>query len=154
MIEIDGITYGNYEVSTEGRFRNVKTGHILKPTSNHKNKYLQVTLYSKNGIRRNILAQRLVATAFIPNPHGYTDVNHKDGNRHNNCVENLEWLPHKNNIYNSDIITKRVRCIELDTIYDSERQAGEKTGIDHSSISKVCRGLRETAGGFHWEFVD
>ena len=145
QIEHDGIKY-NYEISTEGRVRNMKTGHIMAQSDNGRG-YLYVVL-KKKSFRVN----RLVAIAFIPNPNNYSDVNHKDKNRHNNRVENLEWIPHDEHVQKNK--GRKVKCIETNTIYDSTRQASRETGIAQPNIIKVCQGKLKTCGGFHWEYVD
>lgn len=92
---------GLYQVSNLGRVRNIRhnKNKILKPIY-HK-KYYQITL-SKNNIRVQYRIHRLVATAFIPNPENLPEVNHKDENKVNNCVSNLEWCDSKyNNNYNN-----------------------------------------------------
>lgn len=88
----------NYEVSTHGRIRNMKRQTLLSPSENGKG-YLQVNL-SKNNRKTNFLIHRLVALTFIPNdnPQDKTQVNHKDEDKHNNHVDNLEWITPKNNI--------------------------------------------------------
>ena len=145
QIEHDGIKY-NYEISTEGRVRNMKTGRIMVQSDNGRG-YLYVVL-KKKSFRVN----RLVAIAFIPNPNNYSDVNHKDKNRHNNRVENLEWIPHDEHVQKNK--GRKVKCIETNTIYDSTRQASRETGIAQPNIIKVCQGKLKTCGGFHWEYVD
>lgn len=100
---------GYYEVSDEGLVRSVTRiitdswctrcfkGKILKPAlHNGKQPYFYVTL-SKDHKNRKILVHRLVAGAFIPNPDDKPQVNHKDGNVHNNCVTNLEWCTNAEN---------------------------------------------------------
>ena len=80
--------YPNYSVNRLGEVFNNKTGRKLKQTV--KKGYCLVYLYNENG-RKCFLVHRLVATAFIPNPNNFPEVNHKDENPLNNCVENLEW---------------------------------------------------------------
>lgn len=79
---------GLYEVSSLGNVRNVRRNTLLRFSKNQG--YLQVYLY-KNGIRTGLKVHRLVAQAFIPNPDGLPQVNHKDENKTNNIFENLEW---------------------------------------------------------------
>ena len=105
---IDG--YGNCVVSSWG---NVYSGSIaeltnrngtrpmvmfrkLKPEETKKG-YLRVQLYDANGKRKHYKVHRLVAQAFIANPDGKPQVNHKDGNKHNNSVTNLEWVTDEEN---------------------------------------------------------
>ena len=145
--------YDDYEVSTWGNVRNVKTGRILKQKDNGHG-YLQVGLSLDKKIYW-ISIHRLVATMFIPNPNNYDTVNHINENKHDNRVENLEWLPLKDNIqYSKHKKYKRVKCIELNTIFDSLGQAEKETGCKRQNISKCCKGLLKHTGGLHFEFVD
>ena len=82
----------NYEVSKSGLIR--RGSHIKVPT-NH-NGYYSVDLYS-GGKRIKRRVNRLVANAFIPNPNNLPEVNHKDGNKLNNCADNLEWVTNQQN---------------------------------------------------------
>jgi len=86
--------YPNYGVDESGNVKNLKTGRILKP-NNHKG-YKYVKLYSADR-NRTVLVHRLVAEAFLLNPSQLPEVNHKDENTANNCVENLEWCTSKYN---------------------------------------------------------
>lgn len=103
---IKGFEY--YEVSNLGRVRSIshvdsmgrmKAGKILKQGFDGKNNYLHVGLGKGGAKRYSKNVHRLVACAFIPNPHGFKEVNHKDENKINNSVDNLEWCNHK---YNSN----------------------------------------------------
>lgn len=141
---------GFYEVSTkDGKVRNVKTGRILKQYDNGSG-YFLVGLY-QNGKKKDISVHRLVATAFIPNPDNLPEVDHINRNRHDNSVENLRWVDRQTNVDNTDC-AKRVYCVELDRIFDSITQAEVEIGCKH--IGEVCNGARQTAGGFHWYFVE
>lgn len=91
-----------YEVSNHGRISNFRK--ILK-TYKINSGYVAIKL-QKNGERKSVLLHRLVAELFIPNPDGKPEVNHKDGNKENNCVTNLEWVTsseNKRHAYNSGI---------------------------------------------------
>lgn len=85
---------GLYQVNELGEVKS--KGRILKPRPNGVG-YFQVALY-KNGIRKDFYVHRLVAKAFIPNPDNLPEVNHKDENKSNNTVENLEWCSAEYNI--------------------------------------------------------
>lgn len=82
---------GVYQVSSMGRVKSlIGTEKIRQPVF-HRQGYLQLSLH-KDGTKKLFLIHRLVALAFIPNLHDKPDVNHKDGNKSNNSVENLEWV--------------------------------------------------------------
>lgn len=89
---------GMYEISTLGRVKSfkAKTEKILIPTKDRYG-YFSVRL-CKNGIIKRFKVHRLVACVFIKNPNNYTDVNHKDGNKANNTLENLEWVTRSQNL--------------------------------------------------------
>lgn len=83
-----------YQASSFGRIKN-KAGHILKPEF-HYNGYLRVDLCKKTVCIKQYI-HRIIATTFLENPSDYPLVNHKDLNKQNNAVENLEWASHKQN---------------------------------------------------------
>lgn len=104
---------GLYEVSSYGRVRSLdrydsrnrfRKGRILKLSDNGRG-YLIVGLHSNNKVK-NFLVHRLVAEAFLPNPENLTEVNHKDEDKSNNCVDNLEWC---NRNYNINYGTAKIR---------------------------------------------
>ena len=150
---------GYYEVSHTGHVRNAKTKHVLSPGDNGQR--LQVIL-SKEGVKKVHAVHRLVAEAFIVNDctDYKTQVNHKDNNRYNNCVDNLEWVtPSENtthayaNGYNSKAkIVYQMDGTDYIAMYYSTREAERVTGIAASSIAAVARGERKTAGGFKWTY--
>lgn len=87
-------TLNHINIRKNGRIDNRK-GKVLKPKID---KYgYQVITLSKNGIRKSYTIHQLVAKAFIPNPKNKKTINHKDGNKLNNKVENLEWTTEKEN---------------------------------------------------------
>ena len=161
---------GLYQVSNMGRVKSFcqstkfhkQKEFILKPSLINTG-YEVVTLYSKEK-RKKFQIHRLVATAFIPNPNNLPCVNHKDENKENNSVENLEWCDY---VYNSNYGTGIERSkekrlgnkfvvINLDTgeVYQTPKDASRATGIHNDSISKVCKGKSKTAGGYRWRYLN
>lgn len=148
---------GLYQVSNMGNVKSVRNNKILSQT-NHNGGYKLVSI-SIDGNHKELTVHRLVALAFIPNPNGCRDVNHKDGNKANNSVENLEWVSHSENIkhsyrqLNQRRHHKPVRCVETGIIYLSCKEASDRTGINRGSINHAIRGMYKQAGGFTWERV-
>ena len=157
----------NYDINT-GEFTEIMIkGKYLKPRITPFG--YKTVLLSKNSKRKWHFVHRLVAEAFIENPDNLPFIKHKDEDKLNNNIENLEWCTHKyndnygtrnerlsktkiNNTYN----TKSVQCIETGKIYPSTREAERQTGIRNTNISACCRkeyGYK-TAGGFHWKYVE
>lgn len=91
-----------YEIDTEGSVYNIKTGRKLKPRlvgyEGAGSQYVQYRLYTGNCKAVSKYGHRLVAEAFIPNPHGLEQVNHIDGNKQHNAVVNLEWCSASENM--------------------------------------------------------
>lgn len=101
---------GKYKVSTWGRVANGE--RIVSQWINHKG-YSKVTLYKGND-KKNFRVNRLVAQAFIPNWLNYPEVNHKDGNKRNNSITNLEWVTgQQNREYDKVAEIKTQRNIEF-----------------------------------------
>lgn len=88
--------YRGYQVSNEGRVWNVKKQRYIATFKNNKG-YVMVHMYANNGKRKNELVHRLVALTFIDNKEHKPEVNHKDRNKENNNVSNLEWVTHGEN---------------------------------------------------------
>ena len=97
---IDGYE-GIYEVSDQGNVRNVKRGGKLMTAQKVTHGYLAYNL-SKGGKTRSLLAHRLVAKAFIPNPENKEQVNHKDLDKSHNTVDNLEWVTREENLIHAE----------------------------------------------------
>ena len=128
-----------------------------------KNGYLRVCLrQNKKKILR--LVHRLVAEAFIPNHKNKSDVNHINGNKADNRVKNLEWntrsenelhayrvLHKKPNIANfKPVLQIKDKCIISE--YKSALEAERKTGVNCICISRCCRNIYKSAGGFAWQY--
>ncbi len=141
---------GLYWVSSQGRIKN-RHGRVLIPEI--RSGYYSVDL-CKDGKRKKQRIHRLVAEAFIPNPLNLKMINHKDKNKLNNEVSNLEWC---DNTYNSQYSKCReglaVYCFDLDEIFRSATEAAAKTKVNRTSILKVCRGQLQQAGGKLWCYL-
>ena len=153
-----------YEVSDRGEVRTIATGHI-KAQKTNKYGYASVCL-SNSGKTTHPTVHRLVAEAFIPNPDGLPQVNHKDENKLNNSVENLEWCTA---YYNSHYGTGRERsdrgrCKPILAMkdgrvvkeYPSTKAAAEDLGLNKSTIRGVLKSRRwaYTAGGYEWKYAE
>lgn len=150
-----------YEISDEGQVRNKKTGKILKGVPD-KDGYLRVHLY--NPIK-NFYVHRLVAQAFLDSPkENQTEIHHKDGNRQNNNVSNLQWVTrqendshvcHKSNQTSySAVRVQQILNGEIIAEFKSMSEAARQTGCNQAHISAVCRGKRKSTGGFQWKKVE
>ena len=141
---------GMYEVSNLGRVR--RDGRILKPSKNKKG-YLLVSLF-KNGTKKNARIHRLVAQSFIPNPQNLPQINHKDEDKTNNAVENLEWCDSKYN--NNYSLSKPVLQYSKEGNFIKEwpsmMKVERELGIHNSSISMCCLEKLKSAGGFIWKY--
>ena len=190
--DIEGFE-GLYQVSTQGRIKSVEryiksSGNtyrfakerIMKQQINHKG-YPSILLH-KESVPYPRVVHRLVAMAFIPNPQNLPQVNHKDTNKLNNRVENLEWMTGEENMRHAfangcfkttikqieharknqkQIVEKRKRAVIMcsDTgeelkVFKSITDAEKETGIRNGDIVRVCKGSRRTAGGYVWKYKE
>ena len=138
---------GRYEVSDQARVRNTKTRMVLSQFPD-RGGYMRVTL-RMGGQGKSQSVHRLVAIAFVENPHGYTEVNHIDEDKTNNLPANLEWCTRLHNLTHG---TARQRAAESKSIpvvqyldgvkiarFDSIKEAAQLTGCDASHICQCCR---------------
>jgi hypothetical protein len=92
---------GEYQISNFGRIRNYRTKKVLKNYINPEGYICNSLRHSKEERTHTVRVHRLIAEAFIPNPNNYPIINHIDGNKQNNNIENLEWCTAQHNIQHS-----------------------------------------------------
>ena len=150
---------GLYAITRDGQVWSYISKKFLKYSDNGKG-YYQVIL-CKEGKKKTFLIHRLVAQAFIPNPNNLPEVNHKDEDKSNNCVENLEWMSKIDNINygtgskrSAEKRSKPIYCVELDKVFKSGKEAAEELGLHNSHISNVCKGIYKTTGGYHFRYAE
>lgn len=159
--DIEG--YEGYKISNYGNVKSLGNGKsrkekILKSTKD-KYGYLIVCL-SKQGKHKLYFIHRLVAQAFLDNADNLPEVNHKDEDKTNNHVTNLEWCTR---LYNhnygtinqriADALRKQVLCLETSKIYPSLNEVQKQLGFNKGNISSCCNGKTKQAYGFHWKYV-
>ncbi|MGE7271389.1 NUMOD4 domain-containing protein [Brevibacillus panacihumi] len=170
---------GSYEVSNMGRVRGLdrytrtkgkpvlKRG-VEKTRKEDKDGYYKVWL-SKESKKKPFFVHRLVATAFIPNPHNHPVVNHIDGDKKNNSVDNLEWCSISHNSRHAFEIglraphcgntSKPVAKLDPNTgavvaVYRSISEAARQNNMSITHVSYCANGHTELAKGFRWVFVN
>lgn len=169
------ITYrddlSGYEISPEGRLRNRKTMCVLKGTITTHG-YIRYAVKNDNGKTVLVMAHLLVANEFIPNPNGYPIVNHKDENRANPDVSNLEWTTARANVNYGTCQEKRskIRTKPVNEYDDSGRYIRtwksaecvreflrDHLGIEKDSLDAIgrsCKGITKRALGRIWRYYD
>ena len=158
---------GLYQVSNLGRIKSLHKRHHQEEhiiIQKIKRGYYQVGL-TKNGKRKWHQVHRLIAQAFIPNPNNFPQVNHKDENKLNNSIENLEFCTASyNNTYGTRIqrvaekTSKKIIQYDLNNNfikeYKSITEAGKENNLDISSIVKCCKGKYKTYKNFIWKYKE
>ena len=171
-----------YQISNLGRVKSLerkvknKNGYKVIKEKILKN-YIHNTGYYAVNLRKQCkidirLIHRLVAEYFIDNPKMYPIVNHKDGNKLNNNIKNLEWCTYKHNIneayrlglnkytHNQNFKNKSKKVLQYDREnnfikeYNSLREASKITGVCYNSISLNCLGKQNYAGDYIWRFKE
>lgn len=162
---------GIYQASNLGRVcredgkygKQIRKNHryILKGEVAH-NGYIRYTLCDKKGNKRRFFGHRLVLWAFGFKQNSPRDVvNHIDGNKANNRIDNLEWCSQKENIAHSVKclghipgvgFRKKIICVETGIEFESIHEAGRVLGIEPTNICKMLKGKIKSIGGFHFQY--
>lgn len=144
-------------VPSRGGKRLIK-GHVLKQYLTP-NGYMQV-VFSANGKSVHLFVHRIAATCFLPNPNNYPEINHKDNDRTNNAISNLEWCTHqynqdyKNNFGTSqaELVGRPVIAVNPETFevfwFESQSEAARQLGVFRENIRRVVKGRCNKTGGY------
>lgn len=162
--------FENYYINRNGEIKSTRAFKgtkviILKGSLNNKG-YKTITMI-KNGKVYNKTIHRLLMETFIPNPHNYKCINHKDGNKLNNSLDNLEWCDYGHNekeayrlkLKEPRLKPRKIKQLdkhsgELIRIWNSSYSPYYELGYSASNINMCCNGKRKTANGYIWRFVD
>lgn len=164
--DIEGFE-GRYMISRNGEVHSLLRGRRLK--TNKDGRYERVGLRDKDGNKSTASVHRLVAKAFIPNPLNKAEVNHINGIKQDNRVENLEWATRSENAQHAvdtglmfspknDTKSKAVDQFTIDgefiKTYPSTMQVQREIGLYHANVSRVCKGnpKYKTAHGYIWRY--
>ena len=162
---------GLYEINILGVVKSLKRNIIKKPLLDRG--YLKYYLYNGSKYRYEY-AHRLIAIAFIPNPNDYPVINHKNGDRSDNRIDNIEWCTQSWNIEHGykilgrkcyllgkkgikSIFSVKVSQYSLNGVYlktwDCIADAERELNMPRGKIGMCCVGSRKTTGGFTWKYV-
>lgn len=160
FIDIEG--FPNYKISPKGEIYSKYTKALMKPYNVEKG-YRQIDIKKFKEPAQVFGVHILVAKHFLPNPDNLPIVNHIDGNKDNNNVENLEWTTQSQNIQHAVDIGRKPPTNEAPVLqydlegnfiaeYKSISEASRQTKLVRRCIGKTCKGLNKTCGGFLWKY--
>ncbi len=162
-VECDGISvpeWPKYQVTKDGRIYSERSRRYLKPNPSAS---YSIVNFRDNGEVKAMLIHLVVAQVYIPNPANLPYVNHKNGNKRDNRVENLEWISKSGNMVHAIEILKVKRSAKAVVQFDknhvyikhhlSMKKAGTSAGLKPNLINGVCRNLKKSSGGFLWRYA-
>lgn len=152
-----------YYITEDGKCYNSKTGKYLKGQENYKNHYFSYNITLPNGSKKRLYAHRLVAEAFLEKPldKNKNQINHIDGNKLNNIVDNLEWVsPSENSQHSCNNELKKVKHIfcfnrdkKLVAEYINVEKAAAAVNLSKSIIfQELQKDIKTLSGGFYWSY--
>ena len=161
--------YPDYMISNLGRVKSLERiiircdnkiqtikEKILKPSKDYKGYY---NIILSNTKRKGFKIHRLVAIAFLPNPNNLPQVNHRNEDKTDNRVENLEWCTNTYNINYGTRTEKTQKPVLQFTLdgefirkWDSAKDVERELGFNSSDLSKCCKGKKKSVGGFKWRY--
>jgi hypothetical protein len=170
--------YEEYKVNQSGKIMTISRtvdsvkGYQMKLKSRVIAQFINKDGYKTANVRRRtFLVSRAVALAFIPNPENKRTVNHKDGDKLNNHVSNLEWMTDSENNLHSfrelgrrsgtygkkgkdSHVSKKTKCLNDGRMFDSATQAAKHYGLGVSSVTTVCTGVQSTTRlGLKFQYI-
>ena len=171
------IGFKNYSISNTGKVKNNKTNKILKPRIK-KSGYIEYVLYKNKAFY--VLAHRLVAIHFIPNPYKFEMINHKDENKQNNFEDNLEWCDRIYNVNYGTATQRRIKnsdfkkrnqninfilgtkkgksVLQFDLKnnfikkYSTCKEAAIQNNLHSTNICACAKGKAKSTGGYIWKY--
>jgi hypothetical protein len=154
-----------YEISNRGTIRKINNKKLKMPHK-HRMGYLKVMLYS-NGKEKSFYLHRLIAKAFIPNPKNYPCVNHINGTKNDNSINNLEWCTRSQNTqhaYNTGLIKSGKNHVQSKALVVTDKNGNDVKilygnnqwkafGLDQASVIKCLKGIRKQHKGYTFRYL-
>lgn len=156
--------FENYGISSDGKVYNLKTGCERKVRIHPKSGYAFISFYN-NGKTKTFMVHRLVGLHFLINPDNKPQINHINGIKSDNRVENLEWVTDSENkkhcyqcgLKDKNVLSKKVMMIDVNNgevirEFNSANEASRIIGINQGSISNCCNGKCKSYKGYKWKY--